>query len=98
MDRRLKIARHCKTYGLKFLDEPFHCGDEECNNCNKDAEQFVNYVRNLEDEFIANIAENTFKEASIKAMKTIGYIVIAEDGWIIKKFADGTKEKIIKFK
>ena len=40
------------------------------------------------------IVSNAFNNAAEEAMQVMGYIMIAEDGWVIKLFADGTKEKI----
>ena len=33
-----------------------------------------------------------------EAMELMGYIVITEDGWVVKKFKDGSVEKIEKIK
>jgi len=39
-------------------------------------------------------ARKGFIKASETAMAEMGYIVIAEKGWVVKKFPDGSIEKI----
>ena len=39
-------------------------------------------------------SERAIQEASEKAMETIGYIIVARDGWIVKEYQDGTIERI----
>jgi hypothetical protein len=36
------------------------------------------------------------REAQNRGMKKMGFIVGAEEGWVVKQFADGKKEKIKK--
>lgn len=36
-----------------------------------------------------------FKEVAKQAMETMGHIVVAEDGWVVKKYKDGRIEKIV---
>jgi hypothetical protein len=44
------------------------------------------------------IVSKAFKEASEETMRVMGYNTIAEDGWVVKVYADGRKEKIKQFK
>ncbi|MBT3383913.1 MAG: hypothetical protein HN778_21085 [Prolixibacteraceae bacterium] len=39
-------------------------------------------------------SKKAIQEASEKAMETIGYIIVARDGWIVKEYQDGTIEQI----
>ena len=41
------------------------------------------------------VSKGTKDEAQI-AIDTVGYTVIEDNGWVVKKFADGTYEKISK--
>lgn len=54
--------------------------------------------RNEEDagwgEYISKIISDGTHEAYNQAMETMGHVVIARDGYVIKVFADG-KEEII---
>ena len=40
------------------------------------------------------IVSNAFSSAARETMAIMGYNMIAEDGWVVKVYADGTKEKI----
>ncbi len=33
-ERKFKGVRGCITYGLKYMDDLSHCGNEECPSCN----------------------------------------------------------------
>jgi len=37
-----------------------------------------------------------FKEAREEAMDTMGFVVIVQDGWVVKKYADGNVEQLKK--
>ncbi|GGZ25683.1 hypothetical protein GCM10007049_17780 [Echinicola pacifica] len=37
-----------------------------------------------------------FKDGAKKAMEINGYVVIAQDGWVVKKYKDGRIEQIKK--
>ena len=39
-------------------------------------------------------SKSAFKSAAKKAMTDIGYVIIVEDGWVVKKYSDGEIEKI----
>ncbi|WP_257666680.1 hypothetical protein [Parapedobacter tibetensis] len=36
------------------------------------------------------------KKAARSAMEIMGYVLVAEDGWIVRKNADGTTERVEK--
>lgn len=48
----------------------------------------------LTTRLLTRLTTKAFREASIEAMKVMGYIVIEQDGWIVKKFEDGHIEKM----
>lgn len=48
----------------------------------------------LTKRMLVNAAAKGFKKASEEAMQLMGYIVIAQDGWVVKKYADGKIEKL----
>ena len=41
-------------------------------------------------------SKRAFKSASKEAMKANGYIVVIEDGWVVKEFSDGRIERLEK--
>ncbi len=43
---------------------------------------------------LASAARTGIRKAAAETMKVMGYTVIAENGWLIKKYADGRIEKI----
>ncbi len=48
----------------------------------------------LTKRLLVKLSTKAFRKAATEAMEVMGYVVIEEDGWIIKKFKDGTIEKI----
>ncbi|WP_268122881.1 hypothetical protein [Roseivirga pacifica] len=38
--------------------------------------------------------KKAFKDAAEDAMNLVGYVVVAEDGWVVKKHQDGRVERI----
>ena len=44
----------------------------------------------LTTRLLKSHSEKAFKEAAIETMRIMGYNVIAQDGWVVKKFADGS--------
>jgi len=48
----------------------------------------------LTKRILISAATSGIRDAAKETMATMGYVVIAEDGWVIRKFADGTREKI----
>ena len=43
---------------------------------------------------LASAAKAGIRKAAAETMEVMGYVIIAEDGWLIKKYADGRKEQI----
>ena len=52
----------------------------------------------LTKNILIKAASEGFSKAAAKTMKVMGYNVIAKNGWVVKKFADGRIEKISKLK
>ena len=52
----------------------------------------------LTEAVLTRVAGKAIREAAKQAMDTMGYVVIAQDGYIVKKFANGAIEKIKKLK
>ncbi len=50
----------------------------------------------LTKRIVVSNAKTLAKMAARKAMATMGFVVMAHKGWIVKKHADGLVEKIIK--
>ncbi len=48
----------------------------------------------LTKRVLVNKSEKAIQKASEKAMETVGYIVVARDGWVVKEYQDGTVERI----
>ena len=48
----------------------------------------------LTKRILISAARRGFKKAAEEAMAIMGYVVIAKDGWVVKKYADGTIEKM----
>lgn len=47
-------------------------------------------------EILQKAATEAFTEAAARTMEVMGYNVIAQDGWVVKIFPDGSIEKILK--
>jgi hypothetical protein len=43
---------------------------------------------------LASAARAGIRIAAAKTMKVMGYTVVAQDGWVVKKYPDGSVEKI----
>ncbi len=50
----------------------------------------------LTKRILLSSAARAIREAAKEAMKTMGYVVIAKDGWVVKKYADGRIEQLSK--
>ena len=44
---------------------------------------------------LASAARTGIRVAAAKTLEVMGYTVVAHEGWVVKKYADGTIEKII---
>jgi len=43
---------------------------------------------------LASAARTGIRVAAAKTMQVMGYTVVAHEGWVVKKYADGNIEKI----
>lgn len=43
---------------------------------------------------LVRIVKKGIKEVAAETMRVMGYNVIAEDGWVVKVYADGKREQI----
>ncbi|GAA4743519.1 hypothetical protein [Flavisolibacter ginsenosidimutans] len=43
---------------------------------------------------LVSAAKSGIRKAAAETMEVMGYVIIAEDGWLVKKYADGRTEKI----
>jgi len=50
----------------------------------------------LTKRILISAAKRGIREAADETMRIMGHIVIAKDGWIVKKYANGEIEKIEK--
>jgi hypothetical protein len=48
----------------------------------------------LTKRILLSAVKRAFKEAAAETMAVMGYNVIVEDGWVVKVYADGTREKL----
>lgn len=48
----------------------------------------------LTKRILVRLARTAFRKAAKESMERMGYIVVAEHGWIIKKFRDGRIERL----
>jgi len=88
-------AEAVKT-GNKSLSEPALVkGDTHKNGDSTDDDDDDD---ELTTEILKEIVNTAFTNAAANAMTVMGYNVIAEDGWVVKIFADGTREKITELK
>lgn len=52
----------------------------------------------LTKKILIEAASEGFSKAAARTMKVMGYNVIVQDGWVVKKHANGRVEKILKLK
>jgi hypothetical protein len=60
----------------------------------KIATRHINYSRAFSKEPISVLASEAFRKAEQSAFKHSGFIVVAEGGWVVRKFPGGLVEKI----
>ena len=48
----------------------------------------------LTKRILVSAAKRGVREAAAETMQIMGYLVIAQDGWVVKKYADGRIERI----
>ena len=50
----------------------------------------------LTKRILVSAAKRGIREAADETMRIMGYVVIAKGGWVVKKYANGDIEKIVK--
>jgi hypothetical protein len=50
----------------------------------------------LTTRIVEGASRKAFKKASVETMKVMGHTIIAKDGWVVRKNADGSVEKLQK--
>lgn len=65
----------------------------DTKNFKVESKQKPNY---LTKRILIQAAKKAFSEAAKQTMKVMGYNVIIQGDWVVKKFQDGTIEKISK--
>ncbi len=48
----------------------------------------------LTKRLLVSAAKRGIRKAAVETMQIMGYIVIAQNGWVVKKYADGRVEQI----
>ena len=48
----------------------------------------------LTTERFVSEAQKAGKKAAAQSMEAMGYIMVSQDGWVVKQFKDGTIEKV----
>lgn len=51
-------------------------------------------IKYISTRLVTRKSRRAFQEGAKKAMKANGYVIIAHEGWVVKKFEDGRIEKI----
>jgi hypothetical protein len=51
-------------------------------------------LKYISKRLVSSKSRSAFKEGARNAMKKNGYLIIALDGWLVKKFSDGKIEKL----
>ena len=51
-------------------------------------------LKYISTRLVSHKSKSAFQEGARRAMSTNGYIVIVNDGWVVKKFSTGIIEKI----
>lgn len=53
-------------------------------------------IKYISKDLVAQKSGSAFREGAVKAMNTNGYVIIAHEGWVVRKHADGNIEKLHK--
>lgn len=51
-------------------------------------------IKYISTRLVSRKSRSAFQEGAKRAMDAIGYVIIVENGWVVKKFLDGTIEKL----
>ncbi|MNK41021.1 hypothetical protein D3C87_596790 [compost metagenome] len=53
-------------------------------------------IKYISKDMVAQKSRSAFKQGAIRAMNTNGYVVIAHEGWVVKKHSNGNIERLQK--
>lgn len=53
-----------------------------------------NRIKHIDARMVSSKSRKAFREGALRAMQLNGYVVVAENGWIIKKYKNGSIERI----
>lgn len=51
-------------------------------------------IKYISKRLVSNKSKAAFQEGAKKAMERNGYVIIAQNGWLVKKYSDGTIERL----
>ena len=51
-------------------------------------------LKYISTRLVSRKSRSAFQEGARRAMKTNGYVVIALDGWVVKKYSNGNIERL----
>jgi hypothetical protein len=96
-----KDANAATSEEIKKIDTLIYEGTKKINaqisDLNANIKQLQRLLfENSTDNPALEAIEAAGKEASANAMEIMGYAIIEEKGWLVKKHSDGHKEKISK--
>jgi hypothetical protein len=53
-------------------------------------------IKYISKDLVAQKSGSAFKEGAVRAMNENGYVVIAQEGWVVKKHSDGKIDRLHK--
>lgn len=53
-------------------------------------------IKYISKDLVAQKSGSAFKEGAVRAMNANGYVVIAQEGWVVKKHSDGKIDRLRK--
>lgn len=51
-------------------------------------------IKYISTRLVTRKSKSAFQEGARKAMSTNGYVVIAHEGWVVKKYSNGNIERL----
>lgn len=54
-------------------------------------------LKYISTRLVSNKSRSAFQEGAKRAMETNGYVVVAQDGWVVKKYSNGNIERLEQF-
>lgn len=53
-------------------------------------------IKYISKDMVAKKSRSAFREGALRAMHTNGYVVIAHEGWVVRKYSNGNIERLEK--